>query len=166
MIKTLSVEIKAKPETVYDYIGDYSGHFKEVSPDHLERVIVIKSIRIKDGYIDNPRIYWYFKQISPVTGKVQKLRARLLRVEPNKRIYYKFLFPYSFVLPRVENTLEQKGDVTVYTTNLTIGRLVSWLADHSSRTAGMIDLMVNHIQEEMDNTRKVLEGQSEAADQT
>ena len=159
MVKTLSVEIKAKPETVYNYIGDYSGHFKEVSPNHLERVIVVKNLRIKDGYLDNPRVFWHFKQISPVTGKVQKLRARLLRLEPNKRIYYKFLFPYSFALPRVENTLEQKGDLTVYTTNLTIGRLLSWLAGHSKKTAGMIELMVNHIQEEMNNTKKMLEGQ-------
>jgi hypothetical protein len=158
MVKTLSVEIKAEPEAVYNYIADYSGHFKEVSPDHLERVIVIKSIRIKDGYIDNPRVYWYFKQISPVTGKVQKLRARLLRLEPNRRICYKFLFPYSFVLPRVENTLDRKGDVTVYTTNLTIGRLFAWLAGRSKKVAGVIDLMVDHIQEEMDNTRKVVEG--------
>ena len=158
MTRELRVEVKATPEQVYDFLSDYAGHFKEVSPDHIERGVIIKDIRMKDGYIDNPRIYFYFKQISPVTGRVQKVKGRLLRLEPNKLIKYKFLFPVSLFLPRIENTLEQKGDVTVYKTFLHFSKPVMWLAERSSKVREKVEAVVTHIQEEMDNTKGILEG--------
>lgn len=158
MVRELSVDIKATPQQVYAFLSDYAGHFKEVSPDHIERGAVIKSIRLKDGKFVGGRIYFYFKQVSPVTGRVQKVRGRVLVVDPDKYIKYKFLFPVSLVMPLVENTLEEKDGVTVYKTFLHFSRPVWWLARRSKKLKEKLEAVVTHIQEEMDNTREILEG--------
>lgn len=157
MVRTLSVEIEASPSKVYDFLSDYAGHFKEVSPDHIERGVEIKSIRMKDGNFEGGRIFFYFKQVSPVTGRVQKVRGKLLKVEPNKYVKYRFLFPVSLVLPRIENTLESKDDSTTYKTFLHFSRPVSWLAGRSRKVREKVEAVVSHIQEEMDNTKEILE---------
>lgn len=157
MTRELSVRIKAPPEAVYDFLNDYAGHYKEVSPDHIERGVVVKDIRIKDGYIDNPRIFFYFKQVSPVTGRVQKVRGRLLRLEPNRRISYKLLFPVSLFLPRIENTLHFEDGLTEYKTFLHFSRPVSWLSERSGFVEDKVEAVVDHIKEEMENTRKIIE---------
>ena len=42
-------------------------HYKEVSADHIERVV-----NVKNPDFDNPDVSFYFKQYSPITGRVQK----------------------------------------------------------------------------------------------
>ncbi|MFH1149299.1 MAG: hypothetical protein V1748_02365 [Actinomycetota bacterium] len=163
MVRELTVEIKATPEQVYTFLSDYAGHFKEVSPDHIERGAVIKSIRMKDGQFVGGRIYFYFKQVSPVTGRVQKVRGRLLVVEPNRYIKYKFLFPVSLILPRIENTLEARDGLTVYKTYLHFSKPVSWLVSRSAKVREKLEAVVSHIQEEMDNTKRILEEQTTVA---
>ncbi|MHB8894082.1 MAG: SRPBCC family protein [Candidatus Geothermincolia bacterium] len=158
MIRELTVRINATPEQVYAFLSDYAGHFKEVSPDHIERGVEIKSIRMKDGRFEGGRIYFYFKQVSPVTGRVQKVRGKLLKVEENKYVKYRFLFPVSLVLPVIENTLQSEDGNTIYRTFLHFSAPVSWLADHSRKVADKLEAVSCHIQEEMDNTRDILEG--------
>jgi len=158
VVRKLSVLIKATSEEVFNFLSDYAGHFMEVSPDHIERGVVVKDIRIKDGYLDNPRIYFYFKQVSPVTGRVQKVRGRLLKVMPNQRIEYRLLFPVSLVLPRIENTLEPRGEVTVYETYLHFGKAAFRVSRLFPKAGEKLEAVVRHIQEEMDNTKKILEG--------
>lgn len=145
MVEKLSVEIKASPEAVFNYLVDYAKHYKEVSEDHIERVVTIK-----DPDLDHPDVSFYFKQRSPITGRVQKVRGKVTKVQLNKRVETKFLFPTSVFLSRVVNTLETQGDVTVYTTYL----YFTFLSRLFKNSVHKVTL---HIYEEMENTKRSLE---------
>ena len=145
MVERLAVEIRARPEVVFDYLVDYAKHYKEVSEDHIERVVTIK-----DPDLDHPDVSFYFKQRSPITGRVQKVRGKVTKVELNRRIETRFLFPVSVFLSRVVNTLEPQGDVTVYTTYLHY-TFISRLFKNS------VHKVTVHILEEMENTKRLLE---------
>jgi hypothetical protein len=145
MIERIILEIKAPLEKVFQFLVDYEKHYTEVSKDHIERVV-----NIKNPDLEHPDVSFYFRQISPINGREQKVRGRVTRVEINRYIGTKFLFPVSLFLPRVENILEPKGEGCLLITNLHF-TLLAELAKKSKRK------VVEHITEELKETKNALE---------
>jgi hypothetical protein len=123
----------------------YAEHFKEVSEDHIERVVTIR-----DPNLDHQDVSFYFIQRSSITGRIQKVRGNVIKVVLNKRIETRLLLPTPVFLRRVVNTLEPQGDVTVYTTYL----YYIFLAKLFKSSAHKVTM---HVLEEMENTKKALE---------
>ena len=90
MIEKIVVEINVSVEKTFRFMVDYAKHYTEVHKDHIERVV-----NIKDPNLEHPDVSFYFRQISPITGKEQKIRGKVTRVEINKFIRTRFLFPTS-----------------------------------------------------------------------
>jgi uncharacterized protein YndB with AHSA1/START domain len=147
MIEKIVLKIEAPPEKVFQFLCGYDKHYTEVSKDHIERVV-----NIKDPDLEHPDVSFYFRQISPITGKEQKVRGKVTRVEINRYIGTRFLFPISFLLPRVEEILEPEGEGCLLTTNLHFTFLTN-LAKKSMQK------VVEHITEELREMKKILEGQ-------
>jgi uncharacterized protein YndB with AHSA1/START domain len=148
MIEKIVLEIKAPPEEVFQFLADYEKHYTEVSKDHIERVV-----NIKNPDLEHPDVSFYFRQISPISGREQKIRGRVTRVEMNRYIGTRFLFPVSLFLPRVENILEPKGEGCLLITNLHFTFLAE-LAKKSKRK------VVEHITEELEETKNALESRA------
>lgn len=106
MIERIVIEMNVPVEKVFLFMCAYDKHYTEISQDHIERVV-----NIKDPDLEHPDVNFYFRQISPITGKEQKIRGKVTRVEMNKYIGTRFVFPVSLVLPKVENVFEKKGKV-------------------------------------------------------
>jgi len=126
-------------------------HYKEVSADHIERVV-----NVKNPDFDNPDVSFYFKQYSPITGRVQKIRGRVTKAELNKRtgIYRfetKFLFPASLIMPGYDSIIEPKGGGSVVTVYLHF----TFLAKFAKKS---IQKVVAHIREELENSKSLIEG--------
>jgi hypothetical protein len=145
MIEKIVVDLNVPVEKVFQFLVDYDKHYKEVNQDHLERVV-----EIKDPDLEHPDVSFYFRQISPITGREQKIRGKVTRVEINRYIGTRFLFPASLVLTKVENILEQKGDGCLLTNNLHFTFLSS-LIKKSKRK------VVEHITDELLEMKKILE---------
>ena len=148
MTEKIVLEIKAPPEEVFQFLADYEKHYTEVSKDHIERVV-----NIKNPDLEHPDVSFYFRQISPISGREQKIRGRVTRVEMNRYIGTRFLFPVSLFLPRVENILEPKGEGCLLITNLHFTFLAE-LAKKSKRK------VVEHITEELEETKNALESRA------
>ena len=148
MIEKIVLEIKTSPEEVFQFLADYEKHYTEVSKDHIERVV-----NIKNPDLEHPDVSFYFRQISPISGREQKIRGRVTRVEMNRYIGTRFLFPVSLFLPRVENILEPKGEGCLLITNLHFTFLAE-LAKKSKRK------VVEHITEELEETKNALESRA------
>jgi len=148
MIEKIILEIKAPPEEVFQFLADYEKHYTKVSRDHIERVV-----NIKNPDLEHPDVSFYFRQISPISGREQKIRGRVTRVEMNRYIGTRFLFPVSLFLPRVENILEPKGEGCLLITNLHFTFLAG-LAKKSKRK------VVEHITEELEETKNALESRA------
>ena len=145
MVEKIGLEVNAPPEKVFQFLSSYDKHYTEVSEKHIERVV-----NIKDPDLEHPDVSFYFRQISPITGREQKIRGEGTRVEMNRYIGTRFLFPVSLFLPRVENILEPKGEGCLLTTNLHFTFLAK-LAKKSRRK------VVEHIKGELEEMRNILQ---------
>lgn len=145
MIEKIVIEVNVPVEKVFQYMVDYDKHYGEVHPDHIERVV-----DIKDPNLEHPDVSFYFRQISPITGREQKIRGKVTRVEINRYIGTRFLFPVSLVLTKVENMFEQKGQGCLLTNNLHF-TFVSRFIKNSKRK------IVEHITDELVEMKKILE---------
>lgn len=150
MVEKVLVEIDRPPEVVFQYLTDYDRHYTEVSSDHIERVVTVK-----DPDLDHPDVSFYFRQISPITGREQKIRGKVTRVEMNRYIGTRFLFPVSLFLGVVENILEPKGEGTLLVTDLHF-TFLGKLARKATRQ------VVEHITGELVEMKEILEGQAPA----
>jgi hypothetical protein len=145
MIETIVVKINASPEQVFLFLCEYDKHYTEVSEDHLERVT-----NIKNPDLEHPDVSFYFRQISPISGREQKIRGRVTRVEMNSYIGTEFLFPTSLFLKSVEEIIEPAGDGCLLTTNMRF-TFVSKLLRNARHK------VVEHIRGELEETRDMLE---------
>jgi hypothetical protein len=150
MIEKIIVEINAPVEKVFIYMCSYDKHYTDVHKDHIERVVTIK-----DANLEHPDVSFYFRQKSPITGREQKIQGRVTRVEMNRYIGTRFLFPVSLVLLRVENLFELKGNGCRLTTNLHF----TFLARLMKKS---IRKVVDHITEEIVEAKTILEKQANA----
>lgn len=144
-MEKIVLEINTSPEKVFQFLVDYDKHYTEVSRDHIERVV-----DIKDPDLENPDVSFYFRQISPISGKEQKVRGRVTRVEMNKYIGTKFQFPTSLFLTGVEEILEPKGNGCLLTTKMYF-TFIAKLAKNSRRK------VVQHIKGELEEMRDIIE---------
>ena len=151
MIEKIVVEINVPVEKVFLFMVGYDKHYTEVHKDHIERIV-----NIKDPNLEHPDVDFYFRQISPITGKEQKIRGKVTRVEINKYIGTRFLFPTSLFLTKVENIFEQKGEGCLLTTNLHF-TFLSYFFKKSRQK------VVAHITGELIETKRILENQADEA---
>lgn len=145
MIEKIILKFNALPDDVFQFLVDYEKHYQEVSPDHIERVV-----NIKDPDLEHPDVSFYFRQISPITGKELKIRGKVTRVVMNRYIGTRFLFPTSLFLTTVEEILKPEGDGCLLTTNLHFTFLAKMFK-------GSRDKVVQHIKGELEEMRDIIE---------
>ena len=147
VIEKIVVETDVSVEKVFQFMVGYDKHYTEVHKDHIERVV-----NIKDPSLEHPDVDFYFRQISPITGKEQKIRGKVTCIEINRYIGTRILFPTSLFLTKVENIFEQKGEGCQLTTILHFTFLAHFFKKSKQK-------VVEHITEELMETR-VLERQT------
>lgn len=150
MIEKIVLDIKAPVENVFLYLCSYDKHYTDVHKDHIERVV-----NIKDPNLEHPDVDFYFRQISPVTGREQKVRGKVTRVEMNKYIGTRFLFPMSFFLTKVDEIFEPKDGGCRLTTNLHFTFLMHLMKK-------IVRQVVEHISAELMETKMILEKEAKA----
>jgi hypothetical protein len=155
MIEKVSLEIKAPLEKVLNFFAEseqgYATHYKDVSPDHIERVVNVKNLDFA-----NPDVSFQFKQHSPITGRVQKIRGKVTKAELDKttgvyRFETKFLFPTSLIMPGYHSVIEPKGERSI----LTIYLHFTFLAKFMEKSRQKV---VAHITEELETSKSLIEG--------
>ncbi len=155
MIEKISLEIKAPSEKVPNFFGEtpegYQTHYKDVSADHIERVV-----NVKNPDFENPDVSFRFKQYSPITGRVQKIRGKVTKAELDKttgiyRFETKFLFPVSLIMPGYDSVIEPTGERTI----LTIYLHFTFLAKFMEKSRQKV---VAHITEELKTSKSLIEG--------
>ncbi len=154
MIERISLKIKAPSEKVLNFFGEtpagYQAHYKDVSADHIERVVNVKNLDFA-----NPDVSFHFKQYSPITGRVQKVRGKIAKAELDTttgiyRFETKFSFPVSLFMPRYDSVIEPAGEETIVTIYLHFTFLMKF-AEKSRHK------VVAHIREELETSKSLIE---------
>jgi uncharacterized protein YndB with AHSA1/START domain len=94
MIIENSIEIKAPPEKVYEWLiqrFESSENYGAWHPEHVS-VHWIKGSSAQEGYVLYVEEYLH--------GELHKLKSLITKIEPNRRIEYRLLFPALPLLPK------------------------------------------------------------------
>jgi len=96
-----SIEIKTTPDKIFKWLKNLDKHYKEWHPDHVKWINLT-------GSLDKGDIFYSEEYLH---GKLHKLKGKITKIEENKRVKYKFLFPTSIISPKGSFIIELKTRV-------------------------------------------------------
>ncbi len=143
MILKDSIEIKTIPEKIEEWFKNLDKHYLEWHPDH------VKFVKVTGG-MDEGDIFYFEEYLH---GKLHKIRSRITKIEKNKRIEYKNLFPTSIICPKGSFIIESKGESCIFTgtVSLRFGWLITKLAKNR------LESVRQHMVEEGQNLKEIME---------
>lgn len=151
MIIEDSIEIKAPPEKVYQWLiqrFESSDNYRDWHTEHVS-VHWIKGNSTKEGSVLYAEEYLH--------GGLHKLKFLVTKIEMNRRIEYRLLFPASLLIPKNGFIFTSKGRGTsVFTATSTLrgGHIFERLFKQR------IQALRQHMKEEGENMKAALEAGS------
>ena len=150
-----SIEVEATPEEVFEWLVQHmsdKGSYEAWHPDHVD-IQWIKGEPVKEGSIVCADEYLH--------GVLHRLKFRIVKIVPNRRIEYRSLFPLSLLAPGNTFVIEPKGsDRCIFTATGSL-RLPRWLFERvAKRHNGKIEATKQHMKEEGENLKRALEAGS------
>jgi len=142
-----SIEIKTTPEKVFNGLSKIFSseeNFRAWHPDHV-RCRWLKGKPFEEGSIVYVEEYMH--------GKLHKIKFLGTRVEPNRRIEYKILFPTSIACPKGSFIIEPKGKSCIFTATLSFR--FGWLFSKFAKSR--VEAVKKHMKEEGENLKRLLE---------
>jgi hypothetical protein len=145
-----SIWIHTTPERVHRFFQEMDRHYLQWHPDHL-------LFRWEQGSGVKPGVVFYFEEI--IGGKRMKKRVHFTRVEANRHLEFTFTNRLlALIVPRLAFHFEAEGEGTRFEAEIQIrtGPLGAWLNRRE------FDAVRQHMREEGENLKKLLEGSPEA----
>ena len=114
------IEIHTTPEKIFNALArvlSSSEEYGKWHQDHL-RCKWIKGNLFTEGSILYSEEYLH--------GKLHRFKIRLTKIEPFKKVNFRFLFPLAIICPKGSFTIEPKGEACVFkaTLDFNFGRLL------------------------------------------
>ena len=147
------IEVKAPPSKFVEWFSHIDEKYREWHSEHI-LARYTRGTPFEEGSI------LYFEEY---IGKPKyKFRFLVTRVEPNKRMEYRILFPYTLLNARGSFTFQQQGDTTLFTAVVSVGwggavgRLLDRIFLLFGR--GIFREIRRHMADEGVNIKKIMEG--------
>jgi uncharacterized protein YndB with AHSA1/START domain len=138
-----SIEINARPEQVYKWLTSLDEHYGEWHPDHARCVY-------ETGSIEEGGTFCFEEYIH---GDLHKIKGRITRLDENRVVEYRCLFPASIICPKGSFIIEESGDHSVFTATLSFR--FAWL--FSTLAKDRVEAIKTHMREESENLKNLLE---------
>ena len=138
-----TIEIRTTPEKIFEFFVNFEENFHDWHPDHVKCRWVGKPA--KEGSTLYVEEYLH--------GKLHKLKFLITKIEPNRKIRYRLLFPISIICPKGSFIIKPKGESSVFTATLSFrfARLFTKLFKDR------FDAIKKHMREEGENLKNLLE---------
>ncbi len=147
-----SIEIEATPEKVFEWLVQRfkdKESYQAWHPDHVD-IRWIKGEPLQEGSILYAEEYLH--------GDLHKLKFRVTKIVPNRRIEYRSLFPLSILAPGNTFLIEPKGESSCIFTAMVRLRLPGWLFKKlHKRHENKVEATEQHMKEEGENLKRALE---------
>ncbi|KPK11176.1 MAG: hypothetical protein AMJ68_06670 [Acidithiobacillales bacterium SG8_45] len=139
-----SIEISARPETVFSWFTNLDRNYREWHPDHRDSYW-LKGDSLSPGSVLYAEEYLH--------GKLHKLRYQMTEVLPNRHARFRILGAIGLLVPRGEFRVEPTETGARFTATLypRCGRLLRLLMP------GRVQALITHQEEEGRNLKKLLE---------
>ncbi len=144
-----SIEIKTKPEKIWEFFTNLEENYKTWHPqDH----VLFKWTGGKPMEVGST---FYGEEV--MRGELKKLKGTCVESIPNRKVVFKLPFPISLVTSKIEWIIEPKGSNSVFTAiiDLRFERFYRKLFKKRIETA--IEVAEKHMGEEGENLKKILE---------
>ncbi|MDI6603456.1 MAG: SRPBCC family protein [Patescibacteria group bacterium] len=138
-----STEIKTTPENIYNWFKNINKNYKKWHPDH------VKWINETGGLGEGDIVYYE----EYVHGKLHSNRSKITKIEENKKVEFKNLFPVSIICPKGSFSIEQKGETCIFTATFFIR--FGWFFSRFAKQR--LDAGKEHLREEGENLKRLLE---------
>ena len=138
-----SIEIKTTPDKIFRWLKNLDEHYKEWHPDHVKWIN-------ETGGLDEGDVVYYEEYLH---GELHKIRSKITKVEENKRIEFKNLFPVSIICPKGSFILKSREKSCIFTATLSFRFAKLFLKLAKNR----IDAIKTHMKEEGENLKNLLE---------
>jgi uncharacterized protein YndB with AHSA1/START domain len=149
LILTDSIEIETTPEAIWGFFANLEKNYKAWHPrDHVV-------FRWTKGKPMESGSGWYGEEI--VRGKVFKLKGTIGEVIPNRKIVFKYSLPISLVAPWFEWSIEPKGSISVFTARSYLRAGKFFLRYFKKEMEFKLELHRQHVREEGENLKRILE---------
>lgn len=138
-----SIEIKAKPDKIFKWLKNLDKHYKEWHPDHVKCCWIGKPA--KQGSTLCYEEYLH--------GDLHKIRSKITKIEENKGIEFRNLFPISIICPKGSFIIEPKDGSCIFTANLSF----RFANIFSKLVKDRVEAIKKHMREEGKNLKRLLE---------
>ena len=138
-----SVKIKTTPEKIFRWLESLEEHYAEWHPDHVKWVN-------ETGGMDEGDTAYYEEYLH---GELHKAKARITKVERNRKIEFNHFFPMSLICPEGSFIVESQGDSCIFTATLSFR--AGWLFSRFAKNR--VEAIKTHMKEEGENLKKLLE---------
>lgn len=150
-----SIEVEATTEEVFEWLVKHMSNtefYKAWHPDHVG-LRWIRGEPVKEGSIVCADEYLH--------GVLHRLKFRIVKIVPNRRIEYRSLFPLSLLSPGNSFVIEpMDNDRCIFTACGSL-RLPRWLFEKLGKShKGKIEATKRHMKEEGENLKRALETKS------
>ncbi len=148
-----SIEIKTKPEKIWEFFTSLEKNYKVWHPDDHVLFKWTKGKPMERGSS------FYGEEF--MMGKIKKFKGTIDEVIPNRKIVFKYSFPLLLISPGFEWQIEPKGSNSVFTaiSYIRCEKFMRKLLKYSEYK-GMETLIKagkKHVKEEGENLKKILE---------
>jgi len=147
-----SIEVKARPEEVYNWLIQRmrdKESYQAWHPDHVD-IRWIKGEPLKEGSILYAEEY--------LQGHLHKLKFRITKIVPKRLIAYRSLFPLSILAPGNKFIIEPKGNDSCIFTAMGSLKIPRWLfLRPHKKHEHKIEATERHMKEEGENLKRALE---------
>ena len=140
-----SIKIKTTPEKIFDFFVHFEENYLAWHPDHVK-------CRWLEGEPFEEGSILYIEEY--LHGKLHKMKFLGTKVELNRKIEYKLLFPTSIICPKGSFIIEPKGKTCIFTATLSFR--FGWL--FSKLAKNRVGAVKKHMKEEGENLKRLLGG--------
>ncbi len=138
-----STEIKTTPDKIFEWLKTLDQHYKEWHPDHVKWTNIT-------GSFEEGAIICYEEYLH---GELHKAKAKITKLEENKTIEFKNLFPLSIINPKGSFIIESQGENTIFTATLSFR--FGWF--FKKFVMNRVEAITKHMKEEGENLKRLLE---------
>lgn len=138
-----SIEMKTTAERIFEFFVHFEENYHAWHPDHVKAYWMGEPAK-EDSIL-------YCEEY--LHGELHKMKFLGTKVEQNKKIEYKLLFPMSIICPKGSFLIEPKGENCIFTATLSFR--FGWLFLRFAKDR--VEAIKKHIKEEGENLKKLLE---------
>ena len=150
-----TIDIDAAPEAVYSFFANIEENYTKWHPDH----VVFRWIggnRLEEGATAYSEQYMH--------GSLHKLKAVFTKVVPNRMIEFRWANPFlRFIAPRNVWIFEPVDGGCRFTAESDIR--MGWISSRMERVKRKLDTSRKHLQEEGENLKRLVEGDSQTQEE-